>query len=203
MGAPWFAPDAEAIFQRDAAEWKKRALAAEAKLSGYRRLREIGEEVLRAVCERDAGAKARAIDAMAEELASLDIVDAPRDPYLQTHLDGNRLEVRLKAGLGCCSKLDPEKGIIEVESLQPDEGKAIGLFFQVLQLSDIAVSLRNGEPQKMDENYLHAFVVPFLALCVELGLLAPSFETITADSIGAHLVTIDRLTAKDAASGKE
>lgn len=203
-GTPWFAPDAEAIFRQDAAEWKKRALAAEAKLSGYRRLREVGEEILRSVCERDASAKARAIDAMAEELATLEVVDAPRDPFLQRIDlgDGKQLEVRLKAGLGSCSTMDVQKGIIEIESLQPDEGKAIGLFFQVLQLSDIAVATRDGKPPRLDETYLHAVIVPFLALCVELGLLAPAFERITGASLGAHLATLAELAAKGEAASE-
>lgn len=202
MTTGWFAPDAETILRQDAAEWKRRALAAEAKLSGYRRLREIGEEVLRAVCERDASAKARAIDAMSEELATLDVVDAPRDPFAQKIDlgDGKELEVRLRAGLGSCSTMDVQKGVIEIESLQPDEGKAIGLFFQVLQLADIAVATRDEQPPKLDEAYLHAVIVPFLALCVELGLLAPAFDRITGASLGAHLATLAELAAKGEAA---
>lgn len=205
MTTAWFAPNAEAIFRQDAQEWKKRALAAEAKLSGYRRLREVGEEILRSVCERDSDAKVRAIDAMAEELATLDVVDVARDPFMQT-IDlgeGKTLEVRLKAGLGCCSTMDTDKGIIEVEALQPEEGKAIGLFFQVLQLADIAVSISNEEPQKLDERYLHAFVAPVLSLCVELGLLSPTFERITGASIGAHLATLAGMTARGEAASTE
>ena len=199
---PWFAPDAESIFRQDAAEWKKRALAAEAKLSGYRRLREVGEEILRSVCERDAAAKARAIDAMSEELATLDVVDAPRDPFMQKIDlgDGKTLEVRLKAALGSCSTMDVQKGVIEIESLQPDEGKAIGLFFQVLQLADIAIATRDEQPVKLDEAHLHAIVPVFLALCVELGLLAPSFGRITGASLGAHLATLAELAAKGEAA---
>lgn len=205
MGASWFAPSAEDIFRQDALEWKKRALAAEGKLSGYRRLREIGEEVLRAVCERDAANKARAIDAMAEELATLDVVDATRDPFMQRIDlgDGKALEVRLRAGLGACSTMDVEKGIIEIEALQPEEGRAIGLFFQLLQLTDIAVTAQEEKPPKMDEDYLHAFVAPFLALAIELGVLAPSFERITGASIGAHLATLADISAKGEAASNE
>lgn len=204
MSASWFGPSAEEIFRQDAIEWKKRALAAEAKLSGYRRLREVGEELLRSVCERDAGAKVCAIDTLSEELATLDVVDAPRDPFMQKIDigDGKTIEVRLKAGLGSCSSLDLEKGIIEIEALQPDEGKAIGLLFQVLQLADVAVTLQTGQPQRLDERYLHAFVIPVLTLCVELGLLAPAFDRITGASLGAHLATISKLTERGEAASE-
>lgn len=205
MGAAWFGPSPEDIFRQDAQEWKKRALAAEAKLSGYRRLREIGEEVLRSVCERDAAAKARAIDSMSEELATLDVVDAPRDPFMQRIDIGNgkTLEVRLRAGLGSCSTMDVEKGIIEIESIQPEEGRAIGLFFQILQLADIAVAVQEGGPPKLDESYLHAVIIPFLALAVELGVLSPAFERITGASLGAHLATLAKLTEKGEAASPE
>lgn len=204
MGTPWFAPSAEEVFRQDAQEWKKRALAAEGKLSGYRRLREISEEILRSVCERDAAAKARAIDAMSEELASLDIVDPPRDPYAQTiELDDDKkVEVRLRAGLGHCSTMDVDKGLIEVEALQPEEGKAIGLFFQVLQLADISVAANEEQSQRIDDLRMHAIVPMFLYLCVELGLLASAFDRITGASLGAHLQTLSKLTHGTAASSK-
>lgn len=203
-GPAWFSPTPEDIFRQDAAEWKKRALAAEAKLSGYRRLREVGEEVLRSVMERDASAKARAIDSMSEELATLDVVDAPRDPFMQRIDlgDGKTLEVRLRAGVGHCSTMDVSKGLIEVEALQPEEGRAIGLFFQVLQLADIAIATRDEQPIKLEEKYLHAIIPPFLALCVELGLLSPAFDRITGASLGAHLATLAELAAKGEAASE-
>jgi len=205
MSSSWFKLSAEEVYKRESVEWKRRALAAEGKLAGYRRLRENAEAVLSAVCERNARAKADSIDAMAEELACIDVVDAPRDIFLQTiELGENqKLEVRLKVGIGVSSRLEPETGIIEVEALQPNEGRVIGLFFQVLQYADIAVSVAMGTPTKLDADYLHGLSPMLLALCVELGLLSPQLN-VTGASLEAHLRMMHDLELeKDAASPTE
>lgn len=205
MSSAWFNLSSEEVYKRESVEWKRRALAAEGKLSGYRRLRENAEAVISAVCQRNAHLKADAIDGMAEELACLDVVDAPRDLFIQTiELGENqKLEVRLKAGIGVSSRLEPETGIIEVEALQPNEGRVIGLFFQVLQYADIAISVAMGTTTKLDADYLHGFAPMLLALCVELGLLTPQLN-VTGASLEAHLRMMHDLeSGKDAASSTE
>lgn len=197
----WFAPDAIEILRRDAAEWKRRALAAEGKLSGYRRLREHGEEIARAVCEGDTDARVNAIDSLVEELACLDIVDAPRDHFNQVVEleEGMRFIVRSRARLGSCSTLDPESAVIEVEALQPSEGKAIGLFFQVLQIADIAAAKQNETEPELSADHMCSLVPAFMSLASELGLLDPGLG-ITTSSLEAYVCSLEAERQLDAAS---
>ena len=201
MSLTWFCPNAEEIHRQDAAAWKKRALESEAKLSAYRRLRETCEEIHRAVCESDVGVKARAIDEMAEELNTLDFVgDKPRDVFDQTvSIGGHEVRIASKAGIGQCSMMDVQKGVIVVEQLQPEEGKAIGLFFQVLQLADMSHAASHDVPTKLDSAYLHSIVPLFLSLCADLGLLTSTIK-ITGSSIEAYLATMEKLAEAKAAS---
>lgn len=201
MSIAWFCPEPEEIYRQDAAAWKKRALAAEATLTAYRGLRETCEEIHRAVCERDVGAKVRAIDEMAQELNMLDVADKARDVFDQAVSIGGGREIRVesKAGIGQCSTMDVQKGVIVVEQLQPEEGKAIGLFFQVLQLVDMSNAASHEEPLRLDAAYLHSVVPLFLTLCVELGLVTSTLK-ITGASIESYLATMHALAQAKAAS---
>jgi hypothetical protein len=189
---PTFNPSAEEIMRRDGQEWKRRALAAEAKLSGYKRLREAGDEVIRRHVMKDKAAKADAIDNLAEELSCLDVVDASPDFFNQSvQLGEATIVVRTRAGIGHCSTLDIEHAVIEIEALQPDEGRAIGLFFQVLQLADVASSRMTQLEQAFSGEYLHNFTPAFLALACELGIIDRRLN-ITAASLDAYVTNLYR-----------
>jgi hypothetical protein len=113
---------------------------------------------------------------------------SPRDLFDQEVPidDGKRVTVLLRKNLGCCSLLEQDAGRIVVEELQPDEGKAIGLFFQVLQLADMSIAIQLERPQMLEGEALHWFVPTFLYLAASLGLLAPELR-VTAQSIDAYV----------------
>jgi hypothetical protein len=168
---------------RDAADWKKRALAAEAKLHGYRRLREIGEEILKAALEESQGGPSINTDELRDELVTLDIVEPPRNFYNQDiDLDGARLVVREKTGMIGCADLDYQNGVVEINASQPDEGKAIGLLFHLAQLADVACGMVLGSGQALNAERLHQFSPALLSLLAVTGLLNPAMG-ITPDGV--------------------
>lgn len=203
MKTSFFTPDALDIIRRDAAEWKKRALVAEAKLYGYQRLRELGEKVITAVAD-DASATSvgDAVDELGAELLSLEIVDPPRDYYNQVIelTEELRFHVRTRARLGgSCSTLDVENGVVEIEALQPDEGKAIGLIFQVLQVADIVAAQEGEREPELSAAHLHDLVPAFMSISANLGLLEPKLG-ITHASIEAFVCSLEAERKVDAAS---
>lgn len=204
MTKSFFSPDALDIIRRDAAEWKRRALIAEGKLSGYQRLRELGEKVVSAVAggaDSDISV-ADAVDELGSELVVLDIVDSPRDYFNQVIelTEELRFHVRTRAGLGgSCSTLDVENGVVEIESLQPDEGKAIGLVFQVLQVADIVAAQEGEREPELSASHLHNLVPAFMSISANLGLLEPRLG-ITHASIEAFVSSLEAERRVEAAS---
>lgn len=173
--------DAMEILQKDAREWKKRALAAEAKLSNYRKCLTYADAVGTALVSRGRGDSTKTDEAIAELMIEVGMVqefDPPRDFWNQrVSLDGTEeetLAIRSVTNLAGCAVLDLENGVIEIKQDQPDEGKVIGLLFQMAQLADIASSAELDLPRVLVPDRLHLFA-PVLAVLLEgSGLLNPA-----------------------------
>jgi hypothetical protein len=197
----WFNPEALDVVRRESAEWKKRALIAEGKLAGYQRLRAISETIIAAVVQGDPKKRIAATNELSDELAALDVVDVPHDFYNQIVELSDELQIRVRsrAGLGHCSTLDVENSIIEVEALQPEDGKAIGLMYQCFQVADIITAQLNETEPQLQSDYLHILVPMFLSLTSALGLLHERMN-ITPASIEAYVTTLPNEEDREAAS---
>ncbi len=169
------------IMQQDAMVWKKRALAAEAKLHGYRRLRELADAVTTesfnaAVAKSYTEDLDTAVVAMIGEIQCLEVVDAPKD-YFDQELDlgeGVKLSIKTRGGLSGCADLNVDAGEIVINGDQAAEGKAIGLVFHLAQLADIATGMHlGGEKQVLTGPRLHSFAPALLSLLAVTGLLNP------------------------------
>lgn len=179
------------ILSRDAAEWKKRALVAEARLHGYRRLREIAERVVQAEFNEQVGAKDSGIDydaaieEMVRELGCLDEVHPPRVFFKQVVTQFQptlRIELSSLLDEGTISdlKLVPEL-LISVNAHVPPAAQFVGLLFQLLQLSDIAASqLEEGEPT-VTAKWFQDRAPALLVLLIATGLLNPEVPITAAD----------------------
>ncbi len=176
--------DAMEILQRDARDWKRKALAAEAKLSNYRKCLRFVDQVVE-LKNRGAWHQAAdgnsvwdAIDELAIEVGMVDELDPKKDFYNQVvDLDdeeGVILKVRTATLTDKkCSNLDVENGVVEIEAVQADEGKAIGLAYQLLQLADMAIAGSSGNGRKLTEEFLHQFAPMTLVMLAATGLLNP------------------------------
>lgn len=179
------------IFQADAREWKKRALVAEAKLHGYRRLREIGDELLPILLEdrpdTNSSEFGYAVDSLRDELATLDAVDPPKDFFNQTVEPAPGVKIVVcTVTQEKCSTLDVEDAKILIRSDQPIEGKVFGLVFQMLMISDAAAAVATtGDPEtatSMSPEHRNTFTASIIALLAAMDLLNPALG-ITATSM--------------------
>lgn len=179
------------ILSRDAAEWKKRALVAEARLHGYRRLREIAEKVVQADFNEQVGAKDSGIDQelvmeeLSRELGCLDEIHPPREFLKQTvtQLQATlRIELSsvLDEGMISNLQLQPEL-LISVNANVPPAAQYVGLLFQLLQLSDLAASqLEDGEPT-VTAKWFQDRAPALLVLLIATGLLNPEVPVSASD----------------------
>lgn len=180
------------IFAKDAADWKKRALAAEAKLHGYRRLREIAEVAYKAYVDDGSANLDQADDAMDHlraELASLDVV-APEYPGARfdvfdqvTKGLSSPLTIRRKANLGAVSTLDMQNGVIEIDAAQPDAAKLVGLVFQLVQLVDVAAMASGSEDALASPRWIQDRAPGLVALLLATRLIDPDVPVTIEDVV--------------------
>lgn len=176
------------------ADWKKRALVAEAKLAGYRRLRDEASAVHSAFIEwkSNIGVRGRTLpldrliepklDELEEELAHLDVVDPPFDFFAQrtTKLDRN-LTVERARGLGTCSKFDLGTMKVLLDAEQPDAAKLVGLIFQLVQLADMASIQAGSDEKAVTQRWLQERAPALAMLLIATRLLNPEVPVEASD----------------------
>ncbi len=178
------AMDALEVLQKDAVEWKKRALKSEALLSNYRKCFFYADQVVRARVEasqrgvRPEMTVEDAIDELQIEVGMVEQLDPPPAFYDQNisvdGMGGDDLTIRQVTGLEGCSKLDIELGVVEIKQNQPEEGKAIGLLFQLLQLSDLGSAAELQTERALSAERLHLMAPVLLVLLRSTGFLHPA-----------------------------
>ncbi len=168
-------------------DWKKRALAAEGKLSGYARLRETAEKLLRESFDAAVSRKKIPEECFEElrlELMVLDEVDPPRDFLGQrVEVSGNPISIRLVNDLGdrvSSLRLDGEIGI-DVNASVPDAAKYVGLLFQLVQLADIAAASAGSKEGTISASWIQDRAPSILALLIATGLLNPQVPVTVQD----------------------
>src|SRR5579859_4601588 len=158
------------------ADWKKRALAAEAKLAGYRRLRELADKVY-AATTRGPGDEPDALDGLIEDLGSelyhLDVVDPPKD-FLNQKVDRVGLEIRTSSVMGeTVAAFDPKERRIEVNADAPPAAQFAGLLYQLMQAADLACLNDGLAGARAAPDWLQTRSGALLALLIATGLLNP------------------------------
>lgn len=183
------AMDALEILQADAVAWKKRALAAEAKVHGYRVLRGHANQVFRASLEENDAELAAAIGDLAAELESLETVHPPFTPFVQqtTKLGENFAVRETFVKDAPVSELFPQERAIVINGTLPESAKAVGLLYQLVQIADMAAA--NEEFPRVSAGWIQDRAPALLVLLIAFGLLNPD--------VG---VSIPELKALDAAS---
>lgn len=178
------------ILSQDAATWKKRALVAEARLHGYRRLRAIAEQVVQADFNEQVGAKDSGLDPeivmeeLSRELGCLDEVHPPRD-FFKQNLEGlnAKIEIARSSLLGDkVSDLELNPAIrITVNAAAPEAAQYVGLLFQFLQLADLAASQFDEAEPVVTAKWIQDRAPALLVLLLASGLLNPETGITTAD----------------------
>ncbi len=194
----------EEIFRRDAADWKKRAMVAEAKLANHRNLREAAELVSIAGAKSFVVIGSRldgALVNLRDELGVLEeIGEAPKlDHFNQIVKVRSRggserlLQIRTVKNLGALATINYEEAVIAVDDASSTEAKLYGLMFQFLQLADYsAIILTGGDgSEKISADRMHQMVPNVLALLITSGLLTKDIR-VTMESLDQDAINSDQ-----------
>ncbi len=170
------------ILQADAVAWKKRALAAEAKVHGYRVLRGHAHKVFRASLEDGRPELDAAIDDLSAELDCLDQVHPKFAPFAQTttKLKENFVVRETFVKDAPVSDLDLMHRVIAINGMNPEAAKAVGLLFQLVQIADIAAA-KGSEHPRVDAGWIQDRAPALLVLLIAFGLLNPEVAVDVAE----------------------
>jgi hypothetical protein len=161
--------------------WKKRALAAEAKLAGYRRLRELAEKAMAS----EVSGEAFDFRDLAGELLMLDVAD--KSPEFFDQKIGS-IEIRTVVGLGAMSTMEGTDGdgvLIKLDAGTSTAGRAIGLLYQLAQYVDIAAAQEGSTEPQVSAAWLMVRIPSLLVLLLSAGLLHPLFPVSPEDVVAA------------------
>ena len=156
-------------------EWKKRALAAEAKLAGHKRLRALAEKVAHQANEDTKCSKwANLVDELGTELYHLDVVDPPKD-FLNQKVAKVDIEIRTSSVMGdSVSSFDPRGRLVEVNAQAPAPAQYAGLLYQLVQAADLACANNGLSGGRVSAEWLQSRCGALLALLIATGLLNPA-----------------------------
>lgn len=184
----------EQIVAADHAEWKKRALKAEAQVRTLRTLRGLVDIAFRANLEdevnearfaKDYPELSKALDDLFEEACHLDDLEKPFDFFDQrTTKLSTPVVVRRRKALGSVSTLAPgsAEAVIEVDEDAPPAAQAIGVLFQLVQLADMAAASTPGtEIPMVSPAWIQDRAPALLVLLLATGLANPALPVDVAD----------------------
>lgn len=188
----------EEILARDAAEWKRRVLKAEAQNRTLGVLRGLANIAFRAWLEEAEPEQvlfgkrypdlAAALDDLWEVLAHVDELDPPHDFFSQrTSGLTCPLEIRERKALGSVSTLALSDGtpgsanVVEVDADLPTAAKAIGVLFQLVQLADLAALKEGAEDAMVSPRWIQDRAPALLVLLAATRFLHPALPVTVAD----------------------